>query len=81
MSDIIIAAIISLLGSGIGALAGILISARLINYRLSLLEERVNKHNSIIERTYALEEKMTVTDYRLSNMESEVKEQHEQPSV
>ena len=81
MSDTIIAAIISLFGSGIGALAGILISARLINYRLSLLEERVNKHNSIIERTYALEEKMNVTDYRLSNIESEVKEHHEQPSV
>ena len=81
MSDTIIAAIISLFGSGIGALAGILISARLTNYRLSLLEERVNKHNSIIERTYALEEKMTVTDYRLSNIENEVKERHEQPSV
>ena len=81
MSDTIIAAIISLLGSGLGALAGILVSARLTNYRLSLLEERVNKHNSIIERTYALEEKMTVTDYRLSNIENEVKERHEQPSV
>lgn len=77
MSETIIAAIISLLGSGIGALAGILVSARMTNYRLSLLEERVNKHNTIIERTYALEEKMTVTDYRLSNIESEVKEQHE----
>lgn len=77
MSETIIAAIISLLGSGIGALAGILVSARMTNYRLSLLEERVNKHNTIIERTYALEEKMTVTDYRLSNIESEVKERHE----
>lgn len=77
MSETIIAAIISLFGSGIGALAGILVSARMTNYRLSLLEERVNKHNTIIERTYALEEKMTVTDYRLSNIESEVKERHE----
>lgn len=77
MSETIMAAIISLCGSGIGALAGILVSARLTSYRLSLLEERVNKHNTIIERTYALEEKMTVTDYRLSNIESEVKERHE----
>ena len=52
MSDTIIVAILGFAGSCIGSLAGI----GLIKYRLEQLEKKVEKHNSIVERTFVLEE-------------------------
>lgn len=52
MSDTIIVAILGFAGSCIGSLAGI----SLIKYRLEQLEKKVEKHNSIVERTFVLEE-------------------------
>ena len=52
MSDTIIVAILGFAGSCIGSLAGI----SLIKYRIEQLEKKVEKHNSIVERTFVLEE-------------------------
>lgn len=73
MTETIIVALITLAGSAIGTLSGILVSAKLTNYRLAQLEDRVNKHNSAVERTLILEEKMAVANHRLSDLECEVK--------
>ena len=51
----IIIAVISLVGTLSGTFGGILISAKLSNYRIEQLEKKVEKHNSVIDRTYALE--------------------------
>lgn len=48
----IIVAVLSFLGTCIGSLAGI----RLIKYRIEQLEKKVDKHNTVIERTYRLED-------------------------
>ena len=37
----------------------------LIEYKLDELSKRVNKHNSVVERTYHLEEQQAVTEERL----------------
>ena len=37
----------------------------LIDYRLNELSERVDKHNTVIERTYALEQGMALQDERI----------------
>ena len=37
-------------------------------YRISQLEERVDKHNNLIERTYKLEEKQSVNDEKFAVM-------------
>lgn len=55
MDSTIIVAIISFIGTCFGTIGGIVASSKLINYRLSELEEKVKKHNNIIERTYVLE--------------------------
>ena len=55
MSETVIVALIGLAGSGLGAFAGVMASARLTQYRLQMLEDKVNKHNNLVERTYALE--------------------------
>lgn len=64
MNEIIVAAI-SLIGTLVGTLGGILVSSRLTNYRLEQLEKRVEKHNNLIERTYKLEQQFGVHDERL----------------
>lgn len=55
--------IVAILGM-IGALGGSWIANRkstaLIEYRLKQLEEKVNKHNNLIERTYQLEKQVAI---------------------
>lgn len=62
-------AVISSLITGILALIGVYAANRkaaaLMEYRLQQLEEKVNKHNNLIERMYAVEEKTTVLDEKL----------------
>lgn len=43
------------LASLVGSLAGVLASNKLVQYRIEKLEEKVQKHNNIVERTYKLE--------------------------
>ena len=50
-----IVAILSLVGTAVGAFAGILTANKLTNYRISELEKKVDKHNNVIERVAVLE--------------------------
>ena len=78
MTETIQVAIIGLLGSGIGAFSGILINSKVMDYRLSMLEKKVDKHNSIIERTYELEEEMKLNRNEIKNLHyrlNEIKEE------
>ena len=54
----LLATVFSVIGSLLGTLGGILASAKLTNFRLKQLEERVQAHNSLVERTYKLEGEM-----------------------
>jgi hypothetical protein len=58
MTDTMFVAVMSLVGTLIGALGGILASSKLTNWRLQKLEEKVDKHNSLMERTCILERDM-----------------------
>lgn len=62
MSDMIWAAIISLIGTLAGTFAGIMTSVKLMNYKIDQLKEQVEKHNSVIERTYRLEGRMEAVE-------------------
>ena len=55
----------TIIGSGIGAYGGL----KLTSYRLEQLEKKVDKHNSVIERTFVLEEKMNSVDQRIDALE------------
>ncbi|MBQ3268895.1 MAG: hypothetical protein IJH09_03145 [Clostridia bacterium] len=68
MSETVIVALIGLAGSGLGAFAGVMASARLTQYRLQMLEDKVNKHNNLVERTYALEGRMTEVEHDIRDM-------------
>lgn len=58
MSEAMVAALLSLLGTLVGSFAGIITANRLINYRLQQLEKKVEKHNNVVERMYELESHM-----------------------
>ena len=68
MSDTVVAALIGLGGSALGAFGGIMASARLTQYRLRKLEEKVDKHNNIIERTYKLEGRVTELEHDIRDI-------------
>lgn len=68
MSDTVMVALIGLAGSGLGAFAGVVASARLTQYRLRMLEDKVNKHNGIVERTFRLEGRMTEVEHDIRDM-------------
>ncbi|MBQ1453886.1 MAG: hypothetical protein IIZ23_07945 [Ruminococcus sp.] len=65
MSDTIIVAVLSLLGSLVGTLGGIAINSKLSNYRIEQLEKKVDKHNNLIERMFKAEEAITVLDEKI----------------
>ena len=76
MSETVIIAIISLVGTLFGTLGGIVTSGKLTGYRIDRLEEQVKKHNNLIERVFKLEEhgavideQMRVTSQRLDELE------------
>ena len=58
MDDSVIVALIALLGTAFGSVAGILAANRLVIYRIEQLEGKVAKHNNLIERIYKLEARM-----------------------
>lgn len=82
MSSDIIIALLSLTGTLLGSGLGVIASSRLTNYRLKQLEEKVNKHNGLIDRMYKLEnkveahvelsaEQIKVVNHRIADLEKE----------
>ena len=76
MSDTIIVAAISLVGTLSGTFGGILTANHLTGYRLEQLEKKVEKHNNLIERVYRLEdrdelleEQIKVANHRIEDLE------------
>lgn len=72
----IIVSLITLIGSALGTFAGIAVNAKLTNYRIEQLEKKQDKHNSLIERVYHIEqhnavfdEEMKVVNHRIKDLE------------
>lgn len=62
MTTEIIIGMLSLIGTAIGSTAGILTANKLVNYRIGRLEEKVSKHNDLIERMYKVEARVTMIE-------------------
>ena len=67
MTESIIVAVLSLVGTLAGAYFGNRKSATLIAYRLEELEKKVSKHNTLVERMYNLETRADVFDEKLKS--------------
>lgn len=62
MRSEIVVAILSLVGTFIGTIGGILATQKLVSYRLQKLEEKVDKHNNLIDRMYKIETRVTLLE-------------------
>lgn len=62
MTETIIISIISFAGTLVGTLGGILASQKLTSYRISQLEEKVSKHNNLIDRMYKVENRVSLIE-------------------
>jgi ABC-type lipoprotein release transport system permease subunit len=71
MSEAIIIALIGFAGAVVGSALGVIASAKLTNYRLEQLENKVNLHNNAIERLYNLERNHAVLEQRVEDLHSE----------
>jgi hypothetical protein len=70
MSETIIIALLSFVGTVVGSLLGILAANKLTNYRLEQLEKKVEKHNNLVERMYNLETKVAVDEEEIEHLKN-----------
>lgn len=66
MSDVVIVGLLSVAGTVIGSMFGVIVSNKLTVYRIEQLEKKVDKHNSVIDRMYCAEKRLDVLDEKVS---------------
>lgn len=76
MSEAVVVAVLALIGTLGGTFGGILTANKLTNYRIEQLEQKVEKHNRVVERVYILEkneavmeEEIKVANHRIDDLE------------
>ena len=69
MSETIIIALISLVGTLAGSLGGILVSSKMTNYRIEQLEKKVDKHNNFAEKIPIINVQIENINHRLDELE------------
>lgn len=68
MQPEIIVGILSLCGTLVGTLGGIMATSRLTNFRLQQLENEVSKHNTLIDRMYRVESRVTLIEDEMKDL-------------
>lgn len=69
MSDVVVVALASFAATLLTSVGGY----QLIAYRVEQLEKKVEKHNGVVSRTCLLEEKITVANHRIDDLEDDAK--------
>lgn len=75
ISPEIIVGILSLMGTLCGTFAGIITSTKLTAYRIEQLEKKVERHNSVVERTALLERDLKAVWHNIDELKDDVKEE------
>lgn len=70
MASEIVVALLGLVGTLSGSFLGVVAASKLTQYRLQQLEEKVNKHNNLIERTYKLEGQMEECQHDIKDLKA-----------
>ena len=71
MEPEIAVAVCSLVGTMIGSLTGIMTANKLSNCRIEQLEEKVKKHNNLVERMIVVEQSTKSAHHRLDELYAE----------
>lgn len=76
MDSTVLIALISFFGTLLGTFGGIITSNKLTNFRIEQLEQKVEKHNKVVERVYVLEkdkavfeQELKVANHRIDDLE------------
>lgn len=72
MTEEIIVALLALAGTLGGSYMGVHRANKLVNYRIEQLEKKVDKHNSVMERTYKLEKQLSLVEERVEREEARI---------
>ena len=72
MTSEILIGVLSLIGTLIGTIGGILASNKLVTYRLEQLEKKVGEHNNLIERMYKCEDRLNIIEHDISDLRKDV---------
>ena len=70
----IIVGVLALAGTLIGSMMSNNKTQALVTYRIQQLEDKVNKHNNLVERMYNLEEKQMVMDEKIAVANHRIKD-------
>lgn len=73
MSETLLVALLGFAGTLLGSLFGVLTAQKLTQYRLGQLEEKVSRHNHLIERTYKLEGRMDEAEHDIRDLKAACK--------
>lgn len=68
MPNEIIVALLGFAGTMVGSLCGCVAANKLVQYRLQKLEEKVEAHNNLVERTYKLEGQMSECQHEIVDL-------------
>lgn len=69
MSGEMVVALLSLAGTCIGSVVGILTANKLTNFRIAQLEKKVDEHNGYGKRIPVIEEQIKVINHRVEDLE------------
>lgn len=70
MTPEVLNALISAIAVIVSGLISAIVSNKLMKYRIEQLEKKVDKHNSIIDRTYHLEAQIEVLENEVENLKN-----------
>lgn len=70
MTPEVLHALINAVAVIVSGLISAIVSNKLMAYRIEQLEKKVDKHNSIIDRTYHLEAQVEVIENEIDNLKN-----------
>ena len=74
MNETLLIALLSLIGTLGGSWMGVRQSNKLVNYRIDRLEEKVTKHNNLVERMTVVEQSAKSAHHRIDELKHEMEE-------
>ena len=74
MEATILVAVLSLCGTLIGSIAGILTANKLTNYRIGELEKKVERHNEVVERVALLQKDNDTQWKRIDDLRADLEQ-------
>ena len=70
MNPEVLHALINAIAVIVSGLISAIVSNKLMAYRIEQLEKKVDKHNSVIDRTYHLEAQVEVIENEIDNLKN-----------